>query len=644
MGTLGPGSPNSQNGGGSSPRGTDGEAPPRTAFGPYLLLDRIAVGGMAEVFRAKPSGTESVDAILAIKRILPTMAEDHEFIEMFIDEATIAGQLAHPNIARIHELGQIDDAHYIAMEYVWGKDLLQIMNRFRRMRRHMPPVMAAWIATKMLEALDYAHHRRDRTGRPLSIVHRDVSPQNCLISYEGRVKMIDFGIAKAASRNTKTQAGVLKGKFGYLSPEQVAGDAVDRRSDVFAASTCLHEMLTGERLFLGESDFATLERVRVAEAAPPSQQAPNVPSELDDIVLRGLSPDPDDRWRTAGEMRRALQRFVARSRPPFGTSKLRTWMRSAFAAEMAEEKALLERFAEARPQGADEPARPSAETDAPLDAEDLEELGWEEIGAEIEDEDSGDATAVAAAPLAPVLRTPSPRPPGPADLHEVPTKIFGDARSGGRRRPSSSPAGSLPPPPPAGALRSPPPPAPLPEDIFERITSSFPPPPPMAGEVRLDPPPQTPLSPPPPAPDDAAARPSRPTWEPPATGRGALLFFYLPLALVVALGLGFALTVGARVLLDRPSGGTLVVTADPPEVVAHVFVDDAPRGTTPLTLEGIPPGRYAVEIRAEGFREVTLAVEVEAGQRATLMVPLQRAPRETVRASGSPAEAEAEAE
>ena len=240
--------------------GPGGRPPERVIpFGKYQLLERVSVGGMAEVFKAKSFGIEGFEKILAIKRILPTMAEDGDFIEMFIDEAKIAGQLNHANICPIYELGKVGDSHYIAMEFVWGKDLLQLMNRFRKMRKHMPPAMVAWIGAKACEGLDYAHRKRDRNGNPMNIIHRDMSPQNVLVSYEGQVKVIDFGIAKAASRTTKTQAGVLKGKFGYMSPEQVRGLPVDARSDLFAIGTCMHEMSTGERLFLGESDFTTLD-------------------------------------------------------------------------------------------------------------------------------------------------------------------------------------------------------------------------------------------------------------------------------------------------------------------------------------------------------------------------------------------------
>ena len=266
--------------GGSKPQGRV------IPFGKYLLLERIAVGGMAEVFLSKSFGIEGFEKVIAIKRILPTMAEDDDFIEMFIDEAKIAGHLNHANIVPIYELGKIGESHYIAMEYVWGKDLLQIMNRFRRMRKRMPPTMVGFIATKMCEALEYAHTKRDRRGQPLNLIHRDISPQNILCSYDGAVKLIDFGIAKAASRTTKTQAGVLKGKFGYMSPEQVRGLPIDHRSDIFAVGTCMYEMLTADRLFVGESDFSTLEKVRHAAVQAPSEMVPGVPKEFDEIVMR----------------------------------------------------------------------------------------------------------------------------------------------------------------------------------------------------------------------------------------------------------------------------------------------------------------------------------------------------------------------
>ena len=314
-------------------------------FGKYLLLERLAVGGMAEVFLSKSFGIEGFEKIIAIKRILPTMAEDEDFIEMFIDEAKIAGQLNHANVVPIYELGKIGDSHYIAMEYVWGKDLLQIMNRFRRMRKRMPPAMVAFVASRMCEALEYAHTKRDRAGTPLNLIHRDISPQNILVSYEGAVKLIDFGIAKAASRTTKTQAGVLKGKFGYMSPEQVRGLPIDHRSDIFAVGTCMYEMLTADRLFLGESDFSTLEKVRHATVSPLSEMVPGIPEQLEKVIMKALSREPADRWQSAGELQESLQEFLATERPPFTTSKLASWMKAAFSKEMAAEKSKLDGFA-----------------------------------------------------------------------------------------------------------------------------------------------------------------------------------------------------------------------------------------------------------------------------------------------------------
>lgn len=311
-------------------------------FGKYLLLERISVGGMAEVFKAKTFGVEGFEKIIAIKKILPAMAEDADFIQMFIDEAKIAGQLNHANICQIFELGKIDDSHFIAMEYIWGKDLLQIQNRFRRLKKHMPVQMAAFVMGKVCEGLDYAHRKKDATGKPLNIIHRDVSPQNVITSYDGEVKVIDFGIAKAASRSSKTQAGVLKGKFGYMSPEQVGGKTLDQRTDIFAVGTILYELLTSERLFMGESDFATLEKIRSAQVPPPSTINKEIPPELDRIIMKSLARDTADRYQWGSDMHDDLADFAAQFEPVYNAKALATWMRDAFSAEMRKESAVLE--------------------------------------------------------------------------------------------------------------------------------------------------------------------------------------------------------------------------------------------------------------------------------------------------------------
>ncbi|HEY0993448.1 MAG TPA: serine/threonine-protein kinase, partial [Kofleriaceae bacterium] len=299
---------------------------------------------MAEVFKAKSYGVEGFEKIIAIKRILPTMGEDRDFIKMFIDEAKIAGQLAHANICQIFELGRIDGSHFIAMEYIWGKDLLQIQNRLRKIKQPMPIAMACFTIAKVLEGLDYAHRKRDPLGRPLEIVHRDCSPQNVLVSYEGEVKVIDFGIAKATSRNSRTMAGVLKGKFGYMSPEQVRGLPLDRRSDIFALGTMLYECLTGDRLFQGETDFSTLEKVRNVDIRPPRELNPNIPQAVEDVILKALAKDVEDRYQWCSEMLADLQAFLMAQDVVFTAKSLSSWLKEVFSTEIDRERQQLEHY------------------------------------------------------------------------------------------------------------------------------------------------------------------------------------------------------------------------------------------------------------------------------------------------------------
>ena len=283
-------------------------------FGKYYLLDRINVGGMAEVWRAKAFGVEGFERLLAVKRILPNIAEDEEFITMFIDEAKIAVQLNHANICQIFDLGKVDDSYFIAMEFVHGRDMRGIFDRCKQKpvdgSTAMPLAQSCFVIMKACEGLDYAHNKRDAQGREIGLVHRDVSPQNVLISYEGEVKLIDFGIAKAAGKASKTQQGILKGKFGYMSPEQVRGLPLDRRSDIFSLGIVLYELLTGERLFVGESDFSTLEKVRNVEILPPSTYNRRISDELERICMKALAKDVDDRYQNAIDLHDDLQAFM----------------------------------------------------------------------------------------------------------------------------------------------------------------------------------------------------------------------------------------------------------------------------------------------------------------------------------------------
>jgi serine/threonine protein kinase len=324
-------------------------------FGKYYLLERINVGGMAEVFKAKATGVEGFERMVAVKRILPSIAEDEEFITMFIDEAKIAVQLTHANVAQIFDLGKVDDSYFIALEYVHGKDLRAIFNRARARGEQLPIPMACYVIMKQCEGLDYAHNKRDAGGQFLNLVHRDVSPQNILVSYEGEVKIIDFGIAKAAGKAGRTQAGILKGKFGYMSPEQVQGFEIDRRSDVFGVGICLYELLTGERLFVGESDFATLEKVRNVDIMPPSTYNRRIPEELEQIVLKALARDREDRHQTAMQLHDELQGFMYGSGNFFGRRDLSMYMHRAFGEEIERESARDQEYAAmSMPEGHDE--------------------------------------------------------------------------------------------------------------------------------------------------------------------------------------------------------------------------------------------------------------------------------------------------
>jgi serine/threonine protein kinase len=320
-----------------------------TPFGKYYLLERINVGGMAEVFRAKAFGVEGFERLVAVKRILPNIAEDKEFIRMFIEEAKLAVQLNHANIAQIYDLGVNDGAYYIALEHVHGRDLRAMFDRCRQLGEPMPVSQACFCVMKVCEGLDYAHNKRDQAGRELHLVHRDVSPQNILISFEGEVKLIDFGIAKAAGKGSKTQAGILKGKFGYMSPEQVRGIPIDRRSDVFSCGIVLYELLTGERLFVGESDFSTLEKVRNVEILPPSTYNRRIPDELERIVLKALAKDPEDRYANAIDLHDELQAFVYTAGEFYSRKDLAGWMKKTFGREIEEESAKLESYRQLKP-------------------------------------------------------------------------------------------------------------------------------------------------------------------------------------------------------------------------------------------------------------------------------------------------------
>ena len=280
-------------------------------FGKYLLHERIATGGMAEVFKGSLLNESSgFERLVAIKVILPQLGEDRDFVSMFIDEAKIAVQLSHSNIAQILDLGREGDAYFIAMEYVHGRDLRAILERERKRRSAVPVAVACHVAMKIAAALHHAHNATGRDGRPLGVIHRDVSPQNVLVSFDGEVKVCDFGLAKAAGRATQTNAGVVKGKLAYLSPQQAHGEDIDHRSDLYSLGLVLFELLTGRRMFDRGNDIDTVLAVQRNETVRLREAAPSMPAHLEAIIARALSRDPERRYQTGMDFHDDLEMFI----------------------------------------------------------------------------------------------------------------------------------------------------------------------------------------------------------------------------------------------------------------------------------------------------------------------------------------------
>jgi eukaryotic-like serine/threonine-protein kinase len=282
-------------------------------IGKYQVLDRVAVGGMAELFKAQLIGEHGFEKLVAIKKILPHLAGDQSFVEMFIDEARITARLDHRNIVSVSELGTDADTPYIVMQYVDGLDVLALLRECARAQIRLPPELAALIARDVLEALDYAHNAYDVHGRALGIVHRDISPGNVLLSWRGDVKLTDFGIARAAERRHKTETGTLKGKYGYMSPEQVSGGDVDARSDLFSVGILLAEMVMARRLFTSTNDLDILLMVRDARLDRLHKYASEFPVELRVLTVRALQRRPEDRWQSAAQFRDALDDWIRRT-------------------------------------------------------------------------------------------------------------------------------------------------------------------------------------------------------------------------------------------------------------------------------------------------------------------------------------------
>ena len=303
---------------------------PGTPIGRYVVVRKLAEGGMAEIFLAAAQGPEGFEKEVVIKRIRPGLASDPSFIQMFVEEAKVVSRLNHANIVGIIDFARHEETYYLAMEYVRGRSLSEAHKRARELSVPLPPVLVAHLGQEVARGLAYAHRLSDG-GRSLELVHRDVTPHNVLLSYDGAVKLTDFGIAKASNRATTT--GMLKGKFAYMSPEQARGDRVDPRTDVFALGVTLWELLTAGRLFDAESDVGVLRAVQEREVLAPSLLNPEVEEELDRVILRALERDLSRRYQSAQEMERALAHVVLRTARSPDDTDVGAWMRELFPIE-----------------------------------------------------------------------------------------------------------------------------------------------------------------------------------------------------------------------------------------------------------------------------------------------------------------------
>jgi serine/threonine-protein kinase len=312
-----------------------------TRFGKYTLLNRIAVGGMAEVFLARQEGLEGFEKTICIKRIRPHLSSQASFVRMFLNEAKLAAQLNHPNIVQIYDLGRVNDSYFIAMEYISGRDMSRIIPKAEKAGISFPMIYALRIASNVCEGLYFAHTKTDAYGNPLNIVHRDITPENILVSFSGTVKIVDFGIAKANSQLEQTRAGEIKGKLSYMSPEQCMGHTLDARSDIFSFGSVIYEWITGYKLFTGENEMAILKSIIDGKIYPPSYFKEDVPEAVERILMKALEKDKTKRYQSAWEMQFDIDTYLASSEFTPSNIHLSNFLKQIFGDEIEREKELL---------------------------------------------------------------------------------------------------------------------------------------------------------------------------------------------------------------------------------------------------------------------------------------------------------------
>jgi serine/threonine protein kinase len=304
----------------------------------YEITERLATGGMAEIYKGKVIGADGFEKVVVIKRILPEYTQDPDFVGMFVREAKLSTLLNHPNIVQVFDLGKHGDEYFITMEYVDGPNLhATAVRSFKMGYKPFPLRECLFVMAEVCKGLDYAHRKCGADGQPLGIIHRDVSPPNILLSFDGTVKVADFGVAKARDQAVRTRTGVLKGKFGYMSPEQASGKPLDRRSDVFSLGVVLWELLAGKRLFKGQTPLLTVERVVRCEVPLLASFFPEIPPEVDALVAQALARDPVDRFQSAGEMGEAISDYLFAAGLKVSARDLSAFLRHIFLDEHNEQ-------------------------------------------------------------------------------------------------------------------------------------------------------------------------------------------------------------------------------------------------------------------------------------------------------------------
>ena len=299
-------------------------------LGRYQIIKHLASGGMAEVLLARATGIEGFERYVVVKRIHRERANNEQVVKMFLDEARLAASLHHNNIVQVHDIGQDNGEYFFAMEYVHGEDLRRLLTHLSAKKQQLPIEHVLTIIMSTAAALHYAHEVKSASGKPLGLVHRDVSPANVIVGFDGNVKVVDFGIAKATVRSTETQSGVLKGKISYMAPEQCLGEPVDRRSDVFALGIVLFELYTVRRLFKGSSEYLTMTSIVQGNIPKPSTYRPEIPPELEAIMLKALARDPAQRYQTAEELRLALKNYATAHNIQWSPEALADYMKEQF--------------------------------------------------------------------------------------------------------------------------------------------------------------------------------------------------------------------------------------------------------------------------------------------------------------------------